>query len=158
MNLSGLRNAAEQDVRSDPSRAPRGRRQRFALLDDLGDEKMLWHDEQVDDRERLQVVVHQQQVGIIARGQPLALGPERAVDDAGAEPALLALQLELLAARPAKEIRQRTVIRKCRHPRIAAMRAIRPRADPGFGPGACALRSAGEGGLGSSKPSFMLIP
>jgi hypothetical protein len=46
---------------------------RLALLDGLADEEMFGHDEQIHDRERFEIVVHQQQVGIVACGQTLAL-------------------------------------------------------------------------------------
>ena len=33
--------------------------QRLSFLDDLADEKVLGHDEEIDDRKRLQIVVHE---------------------------------------------------------------------------------------------------
>src|SRR5258708_37021523 len=59
MNLAGLRHATEQDIRSDPARAPRSGGQRLSFLDDLADEEVLRHDEQIDDRKRLEIVVHE---------------------------------------------------------------------------------------------------
>src|SRR6202035_5396147 len=76
VNVSRLRDTVEQDFRTDPPSAPRGRRQRLALLDDLADEEMLRHDEQVYDRKRFEIVVHQQKVRIVARGQAFTLGVE----------------------------------------------------------------------------------
>jgi hypothetical protein len=65
--------------------------QRLALLDDLADEEMFWHNEQVYDRERFEIVVHEQKVGIVACGQTLALGFELSVQNLCAKFALLAL-------------------------------------------------------------------
>ena len=42
---------------------------------------MFRHNEEIDDRERLEVVIHQEQIWIVACGQPLAFGFERAVDE-----------------------------------------------------------------------------
>lgn len=91
VNLAGLWNAVEQDFRTDPAGAPCGHRQRLALLDDFADEEMLRHDEQVYDRQRFEIVVHQQKVGIVAGGQTLALGFELTVQNLCAEFSLLAL-------------------------------------------------------------------
>jgi hypothetical protein len=77
-----------------------------------------------------------------------------AVEHLCAELAALALEFEFLTARAAEEIRQRAVVRERRNPRIAAMRAIRPRAYPRFSPGAGLLRAAGEGRLGLFKAEF----
>jgi hypothetical protein len=43
----------------DPIQPARRRRERLSFLDDVADEEMLRDDQQVDDRERLEVVVHQ---------------------------------------------------------------------------------------------------
>jgi hypothetical protein len=60
-------------------------------LDDLADEEMLWHDEQVYDGEGFQIVIHQQKIGIVAGGQTLAFGMKLAVQNFRAESTLLAL-------------------------------------------------------------------
>ena len=52
---------------------------------------MLWHDEQVHDRQRLQVVIHQQKIGIVAGGQTLAFGFELSIQNLRAKSALLTL-------------------------------------------------------------------
>src|ERR1700754_1325110 len=154
VNLARLRYLAEQDFRADPAGAPCGRRQRRPLLDDIADEKVLRHDEQVNDRKRLEVVIHQQQIWVVVRRETLAFRVEFPVENFRAEFALLALEFEFLAAGTAEEIRQRAVVRKRRNPRIAAMRTIRPRAHPRFGPGAGVLRAAGEERLGFFEAEF----
>jgi hypothetical protein len=148
MNLARLWDAAEQDIRPDPASAPRSERQRFSFLDDLADKKVFRNDEQINDCKRLEIVVHQKQVWIVARSQTLAFRLERAVDNPRSEFALLALQFELFAAGGTEEIRQWTVVREGRNLRIAAVRAIGPCADPGFRPSASALRAAGVGRIG----------
>src|ERR1700761_2431124 len=50
MNFTGIRNAADHNIRADPARASRGSSQRFSFLNDLSNKKVLWHDEQVNDR------------------------------------------------------------------------------------------------------------
>lgn len=115
---------------------------------------MLRHNEQVDDRKRLEIVIHQQQIWIVVRRQTLAFRVEFPVENFRAESALLALEFELLAAGAAEEIRKRAVIRERRNPRIAAMRAIGPGAHPRFRPRARALRAAGVGGLGFFEAEF----
>jgi len=50
VNLAGLGNARQDDVRSDPAGPSGGSRQRLALLDDLAGEEVLWHDQQVERR------------------------------------------------------------------------------------------------------------
>src|SRR5580704_4359393 len=47
VNFARVRNAVEQNFRADPSGTTRRHRQRLALLDDLADEEMFGHDEQV---------------------------------------------------------------------------------------------------------------
>ena len=128
--------------------------QRLALLDDLADEEMLRHDEQVHDRKRLEIKIHEQKVRIVARGETFAFGPELAIQNLRAEFSLLALQFELFGARRTEEIGQRAVVGEGRYLCIAAMRAIRPRADPGFGPRAGILRPAGIGRLGFFEAEF----
>ena len=59
MNLAGFWDAAEQDVGSDPARAPCRGSQRFSLLNDLADEEVLRDDEEVDDRKRFEIVVQE---------------------------------------------------------------------------------------------------
>src|SRR5258706_14845054 len=107
MNLAGLRDAAEQDIRPDPACAPRGDGERLSFLDYLADEKVLRHNEQIDDRERLEVVVHQKQIWVVAGSQSLAFRLECAVDNPRSEFAFLALEFELLVAGGAKEICER---------------------------------------------------
>src|SRR3981189_2697375 len=51
MNFPGFRDLAEQNVRTDPACASCGYGQGLSFLDDLADEKVLRHDEQIDDRE-----------------------------------------------------------------------------------------------------------
>ena len=98
MNLARLRERGRAGFSNRPSRRDARSPPWLAFLDDLADEEMFWHDEQVDDRERLEVVVHQQEAGIVAGGQTVALGLEFAVQNLGAEFSSLALQLEFLAA------------------------------------------------------------
>jgi hypothetical protein len=112
------------------------------------------YDEQIDDRKRLEIVVHQKQVWIVACGQTFAFGLECAVDNPRSEFALLALEFEFLAAGAAEEIRKRAVIRERRNPRIAAVRTIRPGTHPRFRPRAGALRPAGVGRLGFFEAEF----
>jgi hypothetical protein len=73
------------------SRATRGGGQRLSFFDDLADEKVLGHDEKIHDRKRPEIVIHQEQVWIVARRQTLALGLEGAIDNPRSEFALLAL-------------------------------------------------------------------
>src|SRR4051812_26392744 len=94
MNLAGLRHLAEQDFRTNPAGAARGRRQRLPLLDDTADEEVLRHDEQVDDRERLEIVIHQKQVRIVVRGEAVAFRVEFPVENFRAEFASLTLEFE----------------------------------------------------------------
>jgi hypothetical protein len=154
MNLAGLRHAAEQDIRADPARASRSGGQRLSFLDDLADEKMLRYNEQIDDRKRLEIVIHQKQIRIVARGQTLTFRLEGAIDDPRSEFAFLALEFELLAAGRAEEIRERTVVGEGGNLRVAAVWAISPCAHPGFGPCPGALRTAGIGGLGFFEAEF----
>src|SRR5262249_24476030 len=58
MNLPGLGYAIEPNFRPDPDSSPRGGGKRLAFLDDVFDEEMLWHDEQIDDGKGPDVVVH----------------------------------------------------------------------------------------------------
>jgi hypothetical protein len=115
---------------------------------------VLRHDEKVDDRKRLEVVIHQQQVWIVVRRETLAFRVEFAVENFRAEFTLLALEFEFLAAGAAEEIRKRAVIRERRNPSIAAMRAVSLGAHPRFRPGAAVLRTAGEGRLGFFEAEF----
>ena len=110
-----------------------------AFLDDLADEKVFRHNEQIDDRERLEIVVQEKQIWIVARSQTLAFRLECAVDNSRSEFALLTLKFELLIAGGAEEICERAVVREGRNLRVATVRAIRPGAYPGFGPCAGAL-------------------
>src|SRR5207237_7225139 len=73
VNLAGFRNAAEQDVRSDPAGAARSECQRLSLLNNLADKEMFWHDEKINDRKRLEIVVHQKQIRIVAWYETLEL-------------------------------------------------------------------------------------
>ena len=154
MNLAGFRNAAEHDIRADPARAPRCDGERLSFFDDLADEEVLRHNEQINDRQRFEIVVHEEQIGIVAGSQALALRLECAVDNPRSEFALLAFEFELLLAGGAEEIREGTVVGERRNLRIAAMRAIGPSAHPGFRPSARALRAAGVGRLGFSETEF----
>ena len=110
MNLAGLRDAAEQDIGPDPARAPRGGSQWLSFLDDLANEKVLWDDEQIDDRKRLEIVFHEEQVRIVACSEPLAFRLEGAIDNPRAEFALLTLEFELLATGGAKEVCKRAIV------------------------------------------------
>src|ERR1700674_1194614 len=112
MNLAGLGDTAEQDIRPNPARAPCGYSERLSFLDDLTDEEVLRHDEEIDDRERFKIVVHQEQIWIVARRQPLAFRLERAVYNLGAEFAFLALKLEFFFAGDAEEIGERAIVRE----------------------------------------------
>jgi hypothetical protein len=147
MNLAGLRNAAQQDIRSYPAGASRSDGERLTFLDDLADEEMLRHNEQIDDRKRLEIVVHQEQVRIVARGETLAFRLERTVDNPRSELAFLTLEFELLIAGSAEEICKRAIVGEGRNLRVATVGAIGPGADPRLSPGAGALRTAGVGGL-----------
>ena len=60
MNLAGFRDAAEQYIRTDPARAPRGDGERLSFLDDLADEEVLRHNEQINDRKRFEIIVYQE--------------------------------------------------------------------------------------------------
>src|SRR5882724_1903030 len=115
---------------------------------------MLWNDEQIHDRERFEIVVHQQEVWIIACSQTLAFGLEFTVQNLRAKFSSLALQLKLFAARGAKEIRERTVVRERGNPLVAAVRAISPRSHPCLRPRPGVLRSAGVGRLGFLEAEF----
>src|SRR4051812_24813162 len=126
MNLAGLRDAAKQDIRPDPTRAPRSGGKRFSLFDDFAGEKVFGYDEQIDDRKRLEIVVHEEQVWIVARSKALALRLERAVDDPRSEFSLLALKLEFLIAGGAEKISKRAVVRKGGYLCVAAVWAIYP--------------------------------
>jgi len=108
----------------------------------------------LSDGQRFDVVVHQQQVGIVTRREPFALRLVGAIGDLRAELALLALELEFLAARSAQEIGERAVVRELRHLGIAAVRTIRLCADPGFGPCTGLLCAAGVGRLGFFEAEF----
>jgi hypothetical protein len=110
MNLPGLWDSVEQDFRTDPSRAPRSRRKWLALLDDLANEEMFWHDEQVHNRKRFEIVVHEQKVGIVACGKALAFGVEFSVQDLRAEFVFLALKLELLTTGRTEKIGEWAVV------------------------------------------------
>jgi len=154
MNLARLRDAAEQDVRADPARAARRGGEGLSFLDDLADKKVLGHNEQVNDRERLEIVIHEKQVWIIARSQPLTFRLECPVDNPCSEFAFLALEFEFFIAGDAEEIGERAVVRERRNLRVAAVGAIGPGAYPGFGPCASILRAAGIGGLGFFEAEF----
>ena len=45
VNLAGLRDIADQDIRPDPAGAACGCRERFAFFDNVANEKVLWNDE-----------------------------------------------------------------------------------------------------------------
>src|SRR5437773_1408476 len=60
MNLAGFRDPAEQDIRPDPACTTGSDGERLALLDDLANEEVLRHDEQINDRQRLEIVVHEE--------------------------------------------------------------------------------------------------
>ena len=109
---------------------------------------MLGHNEQIDDREGFQIVVHEQQVRIIAGGQTLALRLECTIDNSRAEFTLLAFELKFFATGRAEEISERAIVWERGNSCVATMWAIRPSANPGFSPCAGALRAAGIGGLG----------
>lgn len=104
MYLAGVWNSTKQDVGADPAGPSRSGCQRLSLLDDLPDKEVLRHDEQVHDRKRFEVVVHQEQIRIVADGKAFAFGLERSIDDSRSEPAFLALEFEFLFAGWAKEI------------------------------------------------------
>jgi hypothetical protein len=70
----------------------------------------------------------------LARRQTLALRLESAIDNSGAKFAFLAFELEFFAARGAKEISERAVVREGSDLGVAAMRAKGPSADPSFRP------------------------
>ena len=74
--------------------------------------KCFGSDEEIDDRKRFEIVIHEKQVWIVTCGQPLALGLECAIDNARAELPLLTLELKLLIAGRAIEIRKRAVVRE----------------------------------------------
>jgi hypothetical protein len=154
MDFSGVRDAAEQDIGTNPARAPRSDRKRLTFLNDLANEKVLRHDEQINDRERLEVVVHKEKIGVVAGSQTLTFRLERAIDDPHSEFALLTLEFELLIAGRAEEIREWTVVREGRNLRVAAVRAICPCTDPCFRPCPSALRAAGIGRLGFFEAEF----
>jgi len=99
-----------------------------AFLDDLADEKVFRHNEQIDDRERLEIVVQEKQIWIVARSQTLAFRLECAVDNPRSEFAFLTFKLELFIAGGAEEIRQRAIVREGGNLCVAAVRAISPRA------------------------------
>ena len=115
---------------------------------------MLGNDEQINDREGFEVVIHEEQIRIVARGQTLAFRFECAVDHSRAELAFLALEFELLVARWAEEISEWTIVREGRDSCVAAVWAVRPSAYPSFSPCAGALRAAGIGGLGFFEAEF----
>jgi hypothetical protein len=56
VNFARFGNTVEQNFRADPSGATRRHRQRLALLDDLADEEMFWHNEQVGGWRRRKIV------------------------------------------------------------------------------------------------------
>src|SRR5215472_8207350 len=141
--LADLWHLADQNVRTNPTRAARSGFQGFALLDNVTNEEMLGDDEQVHDRQRFQVVVHQQQIWIVACNKALPFRVVGAVSHLGPELSLLALEFEFLVACRAEEISNRTVVWKLRHLRVTAMRTIGPQLDPCLGPRTCALRAAG---------------
>jgi hypothetical protein len=76
MNFAGLWNSAQQDIGADPTGAPRSRSQRLSFLDDLPNEKMFRHDEQINDRKRLEIVVHEEQVWIVVPRELLEILPK----------------------------------------------------------------------------------
>ena len=115
---------------------------------------MFRHNEQINDRKRLEVVVHEEQIWIVAGSQTLAFRLECAVDDPRSEFAFLTFEFELFIAGRAEEIRQRAVVREGGNLRVAAMRAIGPCAYPGFRPSARALRAAGVERLGFFETQF----
>ena len=47
------------------SGAPRGRGEGLSFLDNVPDEKVFGHDEQIDDRQRLEVVVHEEEMRVV---------------------------------------------------------------------------------------------
>jgi hypothetical protein len=154
MNLAGFRDAAEQDIRPDPARAPRGGGERPSFLDDFADEKMFRHNEQINDRERLEVVIHQEQVWVVAGSQTLAFRLKCTVDNPRSEFAFLAFEFDLLLAGGAEEIGEGTVVGERRNVGLAAMRAVRPHLHPSFAPHPRALRAAGVRGLRFLETQF----
>ena len=115
---------------------------------------MFRHNEQINDRKRLEVVVHQEQIWVVAGSQTFAFRLERAVHYPRSEFAFLAFEFELLIAGGAEEIRERTVVGERRNVRLAAMRAISPRLHPSFAPHPRALRAAGVRGLRFLETQF----
>jgi len=112
MNFARLRDAAEQYIRPDPACTSRGDSERLSFFDDLADEKVLRHDEEINDRQRLEIVVHQEEIRIVARGEAFALSLERAIDNPCSELSLLTLEFEFFVTGRAKEISERTVVGK----------------------------------------------
>jgi hypothetical protein len=47
VNLAGLRDFTDQNIRSDPTGAARGCRERFAFFDGVANEEVLWNDEKI---------------------------------------------------------------------------------------------------------------
>lgn len=127
------------------------------MFDDLAHKKVLRNDEEIHDGKGFEVVIHQEQVGIVACRKALAFHLVRAISNLHAESALLAFQFEFLFACRAEEIGKRAVVWKARHLRGAAVRAIGPRAHPGFGPCAGILRTAGVDRPGFVKAEFHRI-
>lgn len=69
MDFANLRYLAKKNVRPDPACATCSRCERLALLDDVANEEMLGHDEEIYDRKGFQIVVRQPEVRIVARCQ-----------------------------------------------------------------------------------------
>jgi len=115
---------------------------------------MLRHDEQIHDRKRFEIVVHEEQVRIVARSQTFAFRLEGTIDNPRPELAFLTFQFELFAARGTEEICERAVVWERRNLGIAAVWAICPSAYPGFRPSAGALRTAGVTRLGFFEAEF----
>ena len=83
---------------ADPTGAPCGRLERFAFFDDVANEEVLWNDEKIYDREGFQVVVHQQQVWVVACNKALTFRLVGAISNLCAELPFLALELEFFIA------------------------------------------------------------
>ena len=125
-----------------------------SIFNDFANEKMLGHDEQINDRKRLEIVIHQKEIWVVARSQALTFHLESAVGNAFAKVSLLTLEFELFSANSTKEVCKRTIVREGGYFDVAAMRAVRPRAHPGFRPRASILRAAGVGRLRLFEAEF----
>lgn len=138
---------ADQDVAPLPARAPRGRRQRLAGLDDVGGEEVTGHHDQAGHSARARVIAHGEQAGIVALRQPPHHRAIGAVGDRPAQPAGLGLQLELLGAGVADEVADGRVVRQLPQPLRAAGRTEQMRGGPALGQGADVLGRAAIDGL-----------